>query len=70
MEAVLTEVNFQARYEGCTLYHDLAGYLYSKGFRLYRFYEVWGDERGGWMQGDALFIRGDGAQDGTQQGAG
>jgi FkbM family methyltransferase len=57
VQAVVTEVNFRPRYEGSCLYHDVAGFLYSKGFLLFRLYEIWGDARGNWLQGDGLFVR-------------
>ena len=57
VQAVVVEVNFRPRYEGSCLFHDVAGFLYSKGFLLFRLYDIWGDTQGNWLQGDALFIR-------------
>lgn len=54
---IVTEVNFRPRYEQCSLWHEIAGFLWEQGFSLYRLYELWGDTHGNWLQGDALFVR-------------
>lgn len=56
VDVILTEVNFVRRYDGTCLFHDLASFLDSKGFRLYRLYELITDSVGAWKQGDALFV--------------
>lgn len=55
--AVLCEVNFVARYEGCCLFHEIAAHLHQRGFRFQRLYELHADKKGRWRFADALFVR-------------
>ncbi len=57
VRAVLTEVNFVARYQGSCLCHEVAQWLYDHGFSLFRLYDIWGGPARNWQQGDALFVR-------------
>lgn len=58
-DAVLTEINFRERYQGCTAFHELYGFLVESGFTLYKLYDIHGYPNGAWMLGDALFIKHD-----------
>lgn len=58
-KAVLTEVNFRERYEGCTLFNQLYDALAGAGFYLYKVYEIHGYPDGSWKLGDALFLKGE-----------
>jgi len=59
VKAIVTEVNFQPRYEACSMFHDVGRFLYDQDFRLYRCYDLCGGRNGCWLQGDALFLRRD-----------
>ncbi len=57
VRAVLCEVNFVRRYAHSPLFHEVTALLDSHGFQLYRLYEIWGGPRGGYQQGDALYVK-------------
>lgn len=57
VKAVVCEVNFVARYQGCALFHEVDSFLASTGFKLHRLYEIHSDEFGAWQFADALFCR-------------
>jgi FkbM family methyltransferase len=57
VRAILCEVNFIARYQGCSLFHEVAGFLADRGFRLHRLYEIHSDRKGAWQLADAVFVR-------------
>jgi FkbM family methyltransferase len=57
VKALLCEVNFVARYDGCALFHEVATLLAGHGLKLFRLYEVHADRAGQWQFADALFVR-------------
>lgn len=57
VQAILCEVNFVPRYEGCALFHEVAAFLDGHGLRLFRLYEVHADKKGQWQFADAIFLR-------------
>jgi FkbM family methyltransferase len=56
-KAILVEVNFRERYEGCTQFNDLYNFLNGAGFVLYKLYEIHGYADGAWKLGDGLFLK-------------
>jgi FkbM family methyltransferase len=58
-KAILVEVNFRERYEGCTQFNDLYNFLFGAGFVLYKLYEIHGYADGAWKLGDGLFLKRD-----------
>jgi FkbM family methyltransferase len=54
VRAVLVEVNFTSRYEGCALFGGVAHLLEDAGFRLY---DIHSDRAGRWQLADALYVR-------------
>jgi len=54
---VLTEVNFQKRYQGSCLFHEVASFLYKHGLVLHSLFEVIPGGDGSWSLADALFAR-------------
>lgn len=58
VKAVLCEVNFVPRYDGCALAHDVMSFLAGYGLQFHRFYEVHTSKTGRWEFADALFVRG------------
>lgn len=57
VKALLIEVNYQRRYEGCCLEHEVASFLADYGFYLHRLYDLVTDHDGRYRHADALFIR-------------
>jgi FkbM family methyltransferase len=57
VRGVLTEVNFQPRYESCTMFHEVGQFLFEYGFALYRCYDLCGTPNGYWQQADAMYIK-------------
>jgi FkbM family methyltransferase len=57
VKALLIEVNFQRRYEGCCLEHEVASFLADYGFYLHRLYDLITDPDGRYRLADGLFIR-------------
>lgn len=56
--ALIVEVNFRPRYNGCDLFEELAGFLGKHQLRLHRFYDIASSETDhGWLHCDALFLR-------------
>lgn len=56
-KALLTEVNFRERYQGCTQFNELHSFLVEHGFVLYKIYEIHGYADGAWKLGDGLFLK-------------
>jgi FkbM family methyltransferase len=56
VKALLVEVNFRRRYEGCCLFHEVAHFVGERDFELVRLYEIIADPDGSWRQADALFL--------------
>jgi FkbM family methyltransferase len=57
VRAVVCEVNFTPRYQGCSLAHEIAGFLQQFGLRLHRMYDIHSTRSGEWQFADALFVR-------------
>jgi len=54
---VLAEVNFQRRYHGSCLFHEVAQFIHDHGFALHGLTELITERDGRWRQADALFTR-------------
>ncbi len=57
VKAILCEVNFVPRYDGCALFHQVTELLHSHGLQLFRLYEIHSERSGRWQFADALYVR-------------
>lgn len=57
VRVILCEVNFVPRYEGCSLFHEIAAFLAEQGFMLHRLYDLRSLPSGAWEMADAIFIK-------------
>lgn len=57
VKAILCEVNFVPRYDGCALFHQVTEMLHNHGLHLFRLYEIHSERSGRWQFADALYVR-------------
>lgn len=57
VKAILCEVNFVPRYDGCALFHQVTELLHNHGLHLFRLYEIHSERSGRWQFADALYVR-------------
>lgn len=57
VKAVVCEVNFVPRYEGCCVFGEVVSAMLDAGLHLGRIYEIHAGRSGLWTFGDALFVR-------------
>lgn len=59
VRGLLVEAGIKTRYDGERPIQDLSCLLSDAGFTLYRMYDIHGNDRQGWLHGDALFLKND-----------